>query len=1264
MAQKRRFFQPLSEKSSTDASLCEDVTSSCLAGVNGDAMKAELAEDHLFVADDEYDDLAANQKRACAESVEETTQRDEYLVPDASGHVGDAKCSELKEQGKAAPRHVASLQTVNSGDSGIDAAPTLSQIGLDLFRSQICAVIGDVLSEVVAYLHAKYFNAPNYLRLASNEYFNGIDATAMRHWHESSKGVSHASEEASQAVSDDARQYAGQDLERDGLEEIADPRVHGSSPEAVQLNESDRRAADFSDIVQRMQSQAQVELTDKNSRFWKRFLGTIDLEAWATRPYLGRLRYREELEIKRLIPHKIKKSSLVAARFGDTSVVRLYTKPQGRENGQGREIGRLPEDLTRILAPLMDLGLATFDAHVVMETHTRLSIGDPFYVLLRCYLTSNAFAASKATSGAGFGMTGAGGGADFGVTGVGVNRGSESPPKKRRTPKSGLGAFAEESERDTALRLKQRAIVRLFDKLRLVPATPRAQLPHTGSLLVDNSPTAHPTPEQIAADKLDLDQLTDFYTANQQSDTYDSLPDSAAPSDANFALLLRPYQRRGLAWMLAREKETDVLETLIALPGEVCASQQLRAIRAQDEMKNPLWSEFRWPEDPHAASDERMSHTNDQFYVNLYSGEFSEERPVINSSFRGGILADEMGLGKTILSLALVHSVPYDNIKFSAGRLQYADKSTLVVVPMSLLVQWRAEFDRSNCNSNHSCYVYYGELVQADLGTVLCNRTNNVPIVVLTTYGTVQNEWTRVCKLRDADGRLPSIGLYSVEFFRIVLDEAHTICNSRTRTARAVHELELRRRWALTGTPVVNRLDDLFLLVKFLRLDPWSNLSYWKMFVTVPFEQKHFQQTLDVVRSILQPVYLRRTKNMRLADGTPLVSLPEKDVVVEEVHLSPRERFLYDLYKSRAYLSFSEGLCSGEALKNYTQILTHILRLRQICCHPALVATAPSCNPTFADDLRSYTDQCSAEHFPLDTAMKQTMYGLYARVNTTDPECSICTAPIALPDLTVTECGHHFHFGCLLEHIRFQRETNGAQARCPDCRNFISLYRLFRMQSGSTSKKEVRFHTQEITTDPHGHYAFRLRHYDPDASSSKVQALMRHLHELRASAPALQVVVFSQFSAYLDLIESELKDAEPKDFLVLKFDGRLSLAEREKVLRRFEVPGQRNPLDQRLVVLLLSLKAGGVGLNLTCANRAFIMDPWWSPSVEDQAIDRVHRIGQSLNVKVVRLIVVNLIENKMLRIQDRKRMMGEVVGVEEEERRKQRIEEIKLLFDE
>ena len=74
-------------------------------------------------------------------------------------------------------------------------------------------------------------------------------------------------------------------------------------------------------------------------------------------------------------------------------------------------------------------------------------------------------------------------------------------------------------------------------------------------------------------------------------------------------------------------------------------------------------------------------------------------------------------------------------------------------------------------------------------------------------------------------------------------------------------------------------------------------------------------------------------------------------------------------------------------------------------------------------------------------------------------------------------------------------------------------------------------------------------------------------------------------------------------------------------------------------VLLLSLRAGGVGLNLTCAQRVFMMDPWWSFAVEAQAIDRVHRMGQENEVKIVRFVVEGSIEEKMLRIQDRKKFM-------------------------
>lgn len=117
---------------------------------------------------------------------------------------------------------------------------------------------------------------------------------------------------------------------------------------------------------------------------------------------------------------------------------------------------------------------------------------------------------------------------------------------------------------------------------------------------------------------------------------------------------------------------------------------------------------------------------------------------------------------------------------------------------------------------------------------------------------------------------------------------------------------------------------------------------------------------------------------------------------------------------------------------------------------------------------------------------------------------------------------------------------------------------------------------------------------------------------------------------------------------------------RGKLLNLFNAP----LTNGKIAILLLSLKAGGVGLNLTTASRAFMMDPWWSPSIEDQAIDRIHRIGQNETVKVVRFIMENSIETKMLKIQERKKQIGEAVGVEEEERQKRRIEEIQILFEE
>ncbi|KAF3991732.1 hypothetical protein FT663_02605 [Candidozyma haemuli var. vulneris] len=1139
----------------------------------------EDAPDSLFVQEDEDEDVI--------EVVEEVHSNGKSQEP-----VRTSQMSSSPQQSFGTSQHPAEENStlISSQDSnGSDAR--LSQIGFDLFRSQLISIIGDASSKALQYLYKKYFNRPNYIQLATNEYFNGLDIGA-----------------------DDA-----------------DPKT------AEVKEESEERKEEIKQLYERMRSQAKQDQEIAKATSWQRYIGTLHLEAWATRPYLRALTYKQRLVVKRLIPSKIKKSSKVQAKFGDSAVIRLYT--DGTDN---REIGRLPEDVTRILSPLIDLDLAHFEATVMMETNKRISIGDPFYISIRCFLNNNTFVNHDKY--------------------VGSEDVEDSSPAKKRKVNQGVGFnYSQETDAEAALRLKQKSISRLFEKLQITPFDENA--PAVDELVVlDDEPSNEIDTQQenSSVDELSLDQLKDFYTANQHSEYLNDLPETTSPPEENFKLELRPYQKHGLSWMLAREKEIDTLERLSTTDGEVLSTQKRQAIRQEDGVVNPLWSKFKWPSDPNTSD---SGETEEYFYANLYNGEMSRDKPMMKSFMKGGILADEMGLGKTISILSLVHSVPYDSSALNFEPPRYASKTTLVVVPMSLLSQWKSEFDRSNNNKNHRCFVYYGDSVQADFSQTLCGRTKNIPVVVLTTYGTVQNEWTRFNKMRDENGKLPKMGLFSVEYFRIVLDEGHTIRNRTTKTAKSAHELESRRKWVLTGTPVINRLDDIFSIVKFLKLEPWSNFSYWKTFVTLPFEQKKFNQTLDVVKSILQPIFLRRTKNMKSKDGQPLISLPDKEVIVQELEFSKREQLYYDFFKTRAFQSFKEGMKSGDLLKKYTQILTHILRLRQICCHADLVSGSDELDETWAQELAEFEKPFLTERFENDTKLKQVMYSLYKRIDLPNSECSICTqSPINVGEMVVTECGHNFCFHCLKEHIDFQ-SNNGNDPLCPDCRGPISIYRLFKVRNKETDKKEVRFHTNEDVDDPSSKYDFQLYHYDPNKTSSKIEALIEHLIALKDQAPGEQVVVFSQFSSYLDLIENELKimSNNGTEFEVYKFDGRLNLNDREKILQSFTAERKMNG---KVVVLLLSLKAGGVGLNLTCANRAFMMDPWWSPSVEDQAIDRIHRIGQAQNVKVVRFIVKNSIETKMLRIQERKRMMGEAVEVEEEERRKQRIEEIKLLFEE
>jgi len=144
--------------------------------------------------------------------------------------------------------------------------------------------------------------------------------------------------------------------------------------------------------------------------------------------------------------------------------------------------------------------------------------------------------------------------------------------------------------------------------------------------------------------------------------------------------------------------------------------------------------------------------------------------------------------------------------------------------------------------------------------------------------------------------------------------------------------------------------------------------------------------------------------------------------------------------------------------------------------------------------------------------------------------------------------------------------------------------------------------------------------------SGKLKALLR---KIKAIPSGEKCIVFSQFTRFLDISDLYLRNA---GFETLRLDGRKSAKERFDAIREFQNGKPR--------VFLVSLKAGGVGLNLTRGNNVYLLDPWWNPSTEDQAIDRVNRIGQTRPVKVVRFIVRDTIEEKILELHRQKRLLA------------------------
>lgn len=286
---------------------------------------------------------------------------------------------------------------------------------------------------------------------------------------------------------------------------------------------------------------------------------------------------------------------------------------------------------------------------------------------------------------------------------------------------------------------------------------------------------------------------------------------------------------------------------------------------------------------------------------------------------------------------------------------------------------------------------------------------------------------------------------------------------------------------------------------------------------------------------------------------------------------------------------------------------------------------------------------------------------------TMQDECPICLDCPLIQETVITPCAHVFCRDCLVGIL--QRNNTASQdpkpnlsvpcpdGICPSCNDKIDAKRIIALSkspqdgrvttsylssptnSSSTTDVVKAEPKQEDTT----HVAARqtLEKALRGAGSSKLTAVIEELHKVWKNDPRSKVLIFSQYLGFLDLLEAALRN---HDIPSGRLDGKLSLKERVSVLEKFRqdahpVDDNDDDRSSRIgSVLLMSMKAGGVGINVVEASTAFLCDPWWNSSVEDQCVSRIHRIGQTAKVvRVRKFIVTESVEERIVLLQRRKK---------------------------
>jgi SWI/SNF-related matrix-associated actin-dependent regulator of chromatin subfamily A3 len=307
-------------------------------------------------------------------------------------------------------------------------------------------------------------------------------------------------------------------------------------------------------------------------------------------------------------------------------------------------------------------------------------------------------------------------------------------------------------------------------------------------------------------------------------------------------------------------------------------------------------------------------------YFNNITEESQFEPP---PEFRGGILADHMGLGKSLSMIALIASdqthtqLDPDASVLPSGRPPSRKKSvrsyhptTLLIIPSSLIQTWDTQLIR---HLHHGALRWFKHHGTQRLTKV--SRLHDYDIVI-STFQTVSSEYK--------SHSTGSSVLFSTIWHRIVLDEAHCIRNQNTITAKAICTLQGRSRWAMTGTPIQNRLPDLMSLLKFLRPYPFSDSKIFQTHVIDVWKTHSDDAAIRRLKKLIKCLSLRRSK-------CP-IDLPERNDMIVYIEFSHAELMKYRQLENPTLEMIDEALCSDRVqAESYMHALSRINVLRMIC---------------------------------------------------------------------------------------------------------------------------------------------------------------------------------------------------------------------------------------------------------------------------------------------------------------------------------------------